>query len=127
MFQLAAINIFCNNVVKVKLSRFRPGVTQSVGRGIALLFHDHGTRKGLVVSSTPRPHSTPGKDAVPILQEAGWAPGPAWTGGKSRPHRDSIPDRPARSHRSYPAHHHQVVVQIHKKEIIFFGICTSTL
>ena len=39
----------------------------------------------------------PGKDPVPILQEAGWAPGPVWTGGKSRPHRDSIPDRPARS------------------------------
>ena len=41
--------------------------------------------------------SNPGKDPVPILQEAGWAPGPVWTGGKSRPHRDSIPDRPARS------------------------------
>jgi len=38
-----------------------------------------------------------GKDPVPILQEAGWAPGPVWKGGKSRPHRDSIPDRPARS------------------------------
>ena len=24
--------------------------------------------------------STPGKDPVPILQEAGWAPGPVWTG-----------------------------------------------
>ena len=34
--------------------------------------------------------STPGKDPVPILQEAGWAPGPIWTGGRSRPHRDSI-------------------------------------
>jgi len=32
----------------------------------------------------------------PILQEAGLAPGPVWTGGKSRPHRDSIPNRPAR-------------------------------
>ena len=40
---------------------------------------------------------TPGKDSVPILQEAGWAPGPVWTDGKSRPHRDSIPDRPALS------------------------------
>jgi len=40
---------------------------------------------------------TPGKDKVPIVQEAGWAPGPVWTGGKSRPHRDLIPDRPARS------------------------------
>jgi len=44
-----------------------------------------------------RQHFTPGKDPTPILQEAGWAPGPVWTGGKSRPHRDSIPDRPARS------------------------------
>ena len=38
-----------------------------------------------------------GKDPVPILQEAGWAPRPVWMGGKSRPHRDSIPVRPARS------------------------------
>ena len=38
---------------------------------------------------------------VPILQEAGWAPGPVWTGGKSRPHRDLIPDRPARSQSAY--------------------------
>ena len=52
---------------------------------------------GWVVSSKPRPHVTPGKETVPILQEAGWAPGPVWTGGKSRPHRDSILDRPARS------------------------------
>ena len=50
-----------------------------------------------MVSSTPRPHFTLGKDMVPILQETGWAPGPVWTGGKSCPHRNSIPDRPARS------------------------------
>jgi len=54
-----------------------------------------------VVSSTPRPHFTPGKDPVPILQVAGWTPGPVWTGGKSRPHRDSIPDHPARSQSLY--------------------------
>jgi len=35
-----------------------------------------------VVSSTLRPLFTPGKDAVPIVQEAGWAPGPVWMGGK---------------------------------------------
>ena len=50
----------------------------------------------------------PGKDPVPIVQDVGWAPGPVWTGGKSRPHRDSNPDRPARSQSlyrlSYPAH-----------------------
>ena len=72
-------------------------MAQRVGRGIAVLFHDRGTRRGWVVSSTPRPHFTPGKDPIPILQEAGWPPGPVWTGGKSRPQRDSIPDRPARS------------------------------
>jgi len=55
-----------------------------------------------VVSSTPRPQFTPGKDSVPIVEEAGWAPGPVWTGGKSRPHRDSIPDRPARSSVAIP-------------------------
>ena len=61
-----------------------------------------------MVSSTPRPHFTPGKDPVPIVQETGWAPGPVWTGGKSRPHRDSIPDLPAPSQSlyrlSYPTH-----------------------
>ena len=41
--------------------------------------------------------STPGKDPVPIVQEAGWAPGWVWTGGKSRPYQDLIPDRPAHS------------------------------
>ena len=59
----------------VKWSRYRPGVAQRVGRGIALLFHDRDTRRGWVVSSTPRPHFTPGKDPVPILQEAGWEMG----------------------------------------------------
>ena len=80
-------------------------MAQRVGRGIALLFHNRDTR-----SSTPRPHFTPGKDTVPILHESGWAPGPVWTGGKSRPHRNSIPDRPARSQSlyrlSYRAHVH---------------------
>ena len=55
-----------------------------------------------MVSSTPRPHFTPGKDPVPILQEAGWAPGPVRTGGKSLPHGDSIPDRLARSSVAIP-------------------------
>jgi len=91
----------CCFVCKVKCSRYRPCVAQRVGRCIALLFHDRGIRRWWVVSSTARPHFTPGKDPVPILQEAGWAPGPVWTGGKSCPNRDSIPDRPARSQSLY--------------------------
>jgi len=38
--------------------------------------------------------STPGKDPVPIVQEAGRAPGPVWMDRKSCPHQDSILDCP---------------------------------
>ena len=31
----------------------------------------------------PRPIFTPGKDPVPIVQEAGWTPGPVWTGAEN--------------------------------------------
>ena len=77
-------------------------MAQRVGRGIDLLFRDRGTRRVLVVSSTTRPHFTPGKDTVPILQEAGWATGLVWTSGKSRPHRVSIPGPPVRSSVAIP-------------------------
>jgi len=97
LYIMKNIYIYIYIYIKLKGSRYRPGVAQRVGRGITLLFHDRGTRRGWVVSSTPQPHFTPGKDPVPILQETRWALGTFWTGGKSRPHRDSIPDRPARS------------------------------
>ena len=61
-------------------------------RSIALLFHDRGTRRGWGVSITPWSLFTPGKDPIPTVQEAGWAPGPVWTGAENlAPHRDSIP------------------------------------
>ena len=44
----------------------------------------------------------PGKDPVPILQDAGWATGPVWTDGTSRPYGDLIPDLPARSSVAIP-------------------------
>jgi len=52
-------------------------------------------------AARPGPHFTPGKDPVPILQEAWWAPGLVWTGGKSRPHQDSNPYRPYHSQSLY--------------------------
>jgi len=52
-------------------------------RSITVLFLDHGNRRGWVVSVTPRPLFTPEKDTVPIVQEAGWAPGPVWTGAEN--------------------------------------------
>jgi len=69
-----------------------------VSRGIALLFLGPSALDGVGGGQLHAPvASTLGKDPVPILQEVEWAPGPVWTGGKSRPHRDSIPDRPAPS------------------------------
>jgi hypothetical protein len=49
--------------------------------------------------STPRPeHSTPWKDPVLIVQEAGWALGPVWTGVENlAPTGIRSPDRPVRS------------------------------
>jgi hypothetical protein len=47
-------------------------------RGIALLILDLGTRRGGWSAACPG-RFTPGKDPVPIVQEAGWAPGPVWT------------------------------------------------
>ena len=52
-------------------------------RGIAPSFHDHCTRWGWGVSVILRPFFTPGKDPVPIVQEAGWTPGPVWTGAEN--------------------------------------------
>ena len=35
---------------------------------------------------------TPGKNPVPVVQEAGWAPGLVWMGVENlAPHRDLIP------------------------------------
>ena len=90
--------------VKVKVTlvqalRICTGRTAHRGsRGIAVPFHDHGTRRGWRVSVTPRSLFTPGKDPVPIVQEAGWAPGPVSTGVENLgPTGIRFPNRPARS------------------------------
>jgi len=44
----------------------------------------------------------PGKDRVPIVQEAGWAPGPVWTGAENlAPTGNRSLDCPARSQSLY--------------------------
>ena len=54
------------------------------------------------VSVKPRPLFTPGLDPVPIVQEAGWIPGPVWTGQENlAPTGIRFPDRPARSQSLY--------------------------
>ena len=55
------------------------------------------------VWSAPRPDRfTPRKDPVPIVQEAGWTPGPVWTGAENlAPTGIRSPDRPACSESLY--------------------------
>jgi hypothetical protein len=53
-----------------------------VSGAIAQLFLNFSTRKECVVSITPRPPLPTGKDPVPIVQEAGWAPEPVWIGAE---------------------------------------------
>ena len=96
--------------ILVQALRLCTGRTAHRGRrGIALLFLDHGTIRGWWISVTPRPLFTPGKDPVTILQGAGWAPGPVWTGAENLSSTGiRSPDRPVRSQPlcrlSYPAH-----------------------
>ena len=62
----------------------------------------NGTRRRWGVSITPRPLFTPGKDPVSLVQEAGWDPGPVWTGAENfAPTGIWSPDRPARSQSLY--------------------------
>ena len=85
----------------LKLKKYFRRQRVKLSRGIAVLFLGPlYSRWGGGQSHAPTA-STPGKDSVPIVLEAGWTPGPVWTGGKSHPHRDSIPDRPVRSQSLY--------------------------
>jgi len=65
---LLLVLLICISKKKVEFSRYWPGVVQRVGRGIALLFHDRSTRRGWVVSSTPRPHLPLGKNRYPFYR-----------------------------------------------------------
>ena len=102
----------CNNIFiefkKVKVTpvpalRLCTGRTAHRGsRDIALPFHDHGTRRLWGVNVTPRPLFSLVKDPVPIVQEAGWAPGPVWTCAENLAHTGiRSPDRPACSQSLY--------------------------
>ena len=54
-----------------------------MSRGIALIFsRTFGTRWGGGQPYAPAA-STPVQDPVPIVQEAGWAPEPVWTGAEN--------------------------------------------
>ena len=59
---------------------------------------DLGARCGWLVKATPRPLYPWERDLAPLVQEAGWAPGPLWTGAENLvPTGIRSPDRPAHS------------------------------
>jgi len=66
-----------NNNNKIKFSRYRSGVAQSVGRGIALLFHDRGTRRGEWSAARPGRTLPPGMTRYPFYRRLGGPQGPS--------------------------------------------------
>jgi len=99
----------CTLVQALRLCTGRTAHWES--KGIALLFLDHGTRRGCGVSVTPQPLFTPVKDPVPIVQETGWAPGPISDRcGKSRSTGIRSPDRPARNQSLYRLSHPAYII-----------------
>jgi hypothetical protein len=71
-------------------------------RGIALFYFQTSALEGGEGSASRPGRFTPGKDPVPIVQEAGWSPGPVWTGAENlAPTVIRSPDRPAHSQSLY--------------------------
>jgi len=58
-------------LVKVKGSRYRPGVAQRVGTGIALPFHDRGTRMNEWSATRPGHTLSPGNTRYPFYRRLG--------------------------------------------------------
>ena len=75
---------------------------------------------GWVVNVTTLPQFTPGRRPGTHCIEGWVGPRAVWTGGKSRPHRDSIPDRPARSSVAIPT-------ELPGREIRFLNSCKQDL
>jgi len=127
--QISDVKVKCTLVQALRLCTGRTAHRGS--RGIALPFLDHGTRRGWGISITPRLLLTPGKDLVPIVQEAGWAPGPVWTGAENlAPTGIRSPDRPACSQSLYqlyyPAHKYQRIILKLMFRNMLVGVGAST-
>jgi hypothetical protein len=65
------IYIYGLQIITVKWSRYRPGVAQRVGRGIALLFHDHRTRRGEWPAARSGRTLPLGKSRYPLYRRLG--------------------------------------------------------
>jgi len=77
--ELVKVKVKCTLVQALRLCTGRTAHRGS--RGIALLFHNHGTRRGWGVSVTPRPLLPPGKTRYPLYKRLG---GPQGRSGQVR-------------------------------------------
>jgi hypothetical protein len=77
-----------------------------------------------VEGSVSRPGRSlpPGKDPIPIVQEAAWAPGPVWTGSENlSPNGIRSPDLPVRSQSLYRLHYQAHFRIMKVVEILYHG------
>jgi hypothetical protein len=113
-----SMDIFCKCTLVQVLSLCTGRTAHRVSRGIALLFHDKGTRSGWGVSVTPRPLFTPEKDRYPLYRRLS---GPQGQFGQVRTISPATgtryPDRPARSQSlyrlHYPAHNVDILITLY--------------
>ena len=87
---------------------------------------------GWVVNTTPRQIYPRETDPVPIVQEAGWAPGPVWMNAENfAPTGIRSPDRPARSESlyrlSYPGPFPVLIVNKNPSNFVCYFIWLSNL
>ena len=92
-------------------------------RGIALLFLDHGTRRGWRATSRPGQSLLPGKTRYPLYRRLGGPQGRSGRAENLAPTGIRSPDRPARSQSlyrlRYPAH--GATVLFHKRHDLWGG------
>jgi len=89
-------------------------------RGIALPIHDQGTKRWWGQRHAPAA-LYPGKELVIIVQEAGWAPGPVWTGAENLALTGiRSPGRPARGQSLYRLRPTVLVIHFIETSIDYF-------
>jgi hypothetical protein len=96
-------------------------------RCIALLFYDHGTRRGEGSASRPGRSLPSEKNLLPIVQEAGWPPGPVWTDAENLAstgiRSSDLPSRSQPLYRlCYPAHEILTAQLIIQKKFILLHV-----
>ena len=102
LIQIQLHQLYNPTTLKVKV-QFAPEHATKGNRGTALIFlFNLGARWGWMVNTTPWPLDPQEGELVPHVQEAGWVPGPTWTGAENlAPTGIPSPERPVRSESSY--------------------------